>query len=288
MLAGFTPVEMYVLKAWMSERLSQLHIMANRSGYPDTLDSRQPPLPVFWSPDQGIGKTLLMDSVLLPFGRLCASFQVQDVTDRYSHKLWSQYLAVSLDEMAGASRACISTLKRWVYSKRTCGRNMHSETHSNLPKVTSFVGTCNERPATILKDDTGNRRFFGIRVTQSIIELILATDWLSVWRGIDPHYRPSESEREQIKRAQEKQARSPSVQEWIEEKGQELIATGKVDERAAMVVYDNFKQWFINCYNSKPLDRKQFTRQLEAAGFSKKKTDGRYVWCAPEMQKLPD
>lgn len=81
-------------------------------------------------------------------------------------KKLSYYGLINMDEFDRYTPRQHATLKNLLQLTRICIRKPYGNTFSNLPRIASFIGTSNHE--SLLKDATGSRRFFCIRVEKKI------------------------------------------------------------------------------------------------------------------------
>ncbi|MCI0548166.1 MAG: PriCT-2 domain-containing protein [Candidatus Rokubacteria bacterium] len=117
-------------------------------------------LPVLESPEQGVGKT---STVKILGGEY--TLEGLGTGDLHSRDVVATLIGkwfVELDEMEVARKADVQALKGFLSKTEDRARLAYERTARDFPRRCVFVGTTNEEE--YLKDDTGNRRFWPLRV----------------------------------------------------------------------------------------------------------------------------
>ncbi len=117
-------------------------------------------LPVLESPEQGVGKT---SAVKILGGEY--TLEGLGTSDLHSRDVVATLIGkwfVELDEMEVARKADVQALKGFLSKTEDRARLAYERTARDFPRRCVFVGTTNEEE--YLKDDTGNRRFWPLRV----------------------------------------------------------------------------------------------------------------------------
>lgn len=143
-------------------------------------------MPIFYG-DQGGGKTQLILKLLAPIkGQYrCADFL--QVTDERCYRIFKDAV-LFIDEMAGAERACINRVKNLITSDTVTGRPLYENRLEEIRNDATWIGGSNFPLDEIIKDDSGNRRFYQIdclpkgKWDRDAINLI---DYLSIWQSVD-------------------------------------------------------------------------------------------------------
>ena len=78
----------------------------------------------------------------------------------------SYFGLVNLDEFDRYSSRAMATLKNLMQLKKLNFRKSHRNYYSQLPRVSSFIGTSNQKE--LLTDTTGSRRFLSVEVREKI------------------------------------------------------------------------------------------------------------------------
>lgn len=177
-------------------------------------------MPIFHGP-QGSSKTTAITALLEP---------VKDVTswtnfEVFGHDAKEYELTIMpimfFDEMSGASKADISKIKQVMTQERRTVRQLYHGTVSRTV-ITSFIGASNKDISTLVRDETGQRRFIQINTPKiDRSDMMSRFDMRAVWRSIDENAAepPQYADRETthlITRVIEGQRFKGPVQEWIE------------------------------------------------------------------------
>ena len=134
----------------------------------------------------GAGKSRAVKSLTSPL----ASWRLDMAVDAFSDKncafMFSENYIVFCDEMEGAEKADINTLKRIITADTASARQLYTSKARTEDQVASFIGTSNRPVDQMIFDTTGMRRFWQIDITQQCDwDAINSLDYLEMWRGID-------------------------------------------------------------------------------------------------------
>jgi hypothetical protein len=114
---------------------------------------------------QGMGKSFFVES--LPLGSKAASFQLRNDETAMARKLHSGATTVfELEEMAGLKGTGDENAKKVLVASSDSWRNLYAEYEKDVPRRSIFIGTTNR--GDILKDTTGNRRWFPLVVCDGL------------------------------------------------------------------------------------------------------------------------
>lgn len=90
------------------------------------------------------------------------------------------------DEMDGARKVQIETLKRWITALTCTYRPMNSNAMADVIQAGMAIGAANDPLVEILHDDTGMRRFYEIEVKDKLDwDAINRFDFKAYWGGVD-------------------------------------------------------------------------------------------------------
>lgn len=142
-------------------------------------------MPVLFGP-QGSGKTIAIEQLIEPLKDFRLDLHLDKIGDEKYWDGFSKNLIVFFDELSGASRTEISSLKHIISAKVLSYRKMYSHSVSSVKQACSFIGCTNKNTFEVLWDPTGARRFWEIKTLPKINhELINSIDYVALWKGID-------------------------------------------------------------------------------------------------------
>lgn len=143
-------------------------------------------MPILYGNIQGAGKTTLVEKILSYFpGAFVSAGEMQLITDDRSRARMLSKAVVFIDELAGAQKADIDTLKRVITSEcediRTLGSNEVVEYRNNM----SIISASNTSVYDVIQDTTGMRRYAQIDVTTFNWDDVNDFDYSAWWKSID-------------------------------------------------------------------------------------------------------
>lgn len=227
---------------------------------------------------QGGGKSLALHRLFKPLTNLTLELSLTEVTDpRFYFALNRSFVAV-LDEMAGAKKTEVESLKKQISAVYNDVRKLNTNTVTKIKQNASFIGTTNRPVSELIFDPTGARRFYEIRALDMLDwGAINSIDYVTLYKGIDENNERGylETELVAISKDQESLIGVEELAIFLEEQN----TTGGTTEISCSVVYELYKAWAeINGIKS-PFNSAWFGRKLQNKGIftTKKKKSGKTV-----------
>jgi hypothetical protein len=216
-------------------------------------------MPVLLGP-QGVGKTTWMNRLVAPLGEITASTDFSQVTDDRNIDIWDNYVLI-LDEMGYASKADIEVVKNIISSGMLLRRVMRSNNAITARQNATFIGASNRELDQLIRDETGIRRFIGLRFSKK-------PDWIKMndidfgmlWQSVDelgPD--PLNSYREVMKDSQETSRIMSPCEEWVYAMPDSYKNT---DYKGGSQWFRIFKDWEREHYERHRLDFDDWSKEL--------------------------
>lgn len=176
-------------------------------------------MPVFYGP-QGSGKTTAVRHLLSPI----RDFSSAVGFDLFEHDAKLMKLSVTpvmfFDEMAGITKAENERLKDFMHSESRELRRLYGAP-VNRTLVSTFIGCSNKDISTLIRDETGNRRYLQIETPRLDRDEIMKFDALAMWRSVDENAEaPLYANADDLKAVLEVQAEQRhlgKVEHWLNE-----------------------------------------------------------------------
>lgn len=141
-------------------------------------------MPVLYG-KQGSGKTTLVNHLLSPLDNMTGSANFDILEKQFQIIKLTETPIMFFDELGGITKMEISKLKQ-VMTDRMRLVDKKGEAMENRFLLSTFIGCTNRDIRDVLRDDTGNRRFFQINMKPSVnIEDIRNIDVLKIWQSVD-------------------------------------------------------------------------------------------------------
>ena len=229
-------------------------------------------LPVTWhlmpilNGIQGVGKSTAIKELLKPVAVVTSYLKLDELADsRCSQALETKYVIVC-DEMQGAARTEIETLKNRITAETVGMRPMRSNDLVDVRVNATFIGSTNKDVATLIKDSTGMRRFLEIRCKATLMREIYSVDFMKLWRGIDETRSKTylEDYRAELAQAQLQIETPDEIAVFLNEFG--LIPTGNsYGKIRSTKLYGDYKVWAAQ-HGHYAVNAIHFGRRLKSLG----------------------
>lgn len=232
---------------------------------------RWPVAPIFWSRENGTGKSYNVTRILKPLDNFTRHLNVDDLGERFSGGMFANTFVAFLDEFAGADQVCAGMLKAILSGKPIDQRAMYSETGFYAENRMSVIATSNEAPPHGFVDHTGARRFWSIHCDGASMEAsedrkraFDALDIQKIWAAVRtddpcPHEQAHVSLLVYMEHIREEQLRSKtSLESFLEE------ATEKGEPNDRIPMKDFQKAYKDYCNEGKqPVVKAGYKRMCE-------------------------
>lgn len=184
-------------------------------------------MPVFYG-TQNVGKSVILRALGSPFGDFGkGDSTLAEVSDVRNTPVLKRRAIISIEEMAGAERTQIESIKAIITGRERSHRLLGTHETQTVEVRCCLIGTTNRHIGDIIYDPTGMRRFLEIPYVSTVISdahLQWARENVAdIWRSIDENspscinmnLYPERFER--LKTAQEKQVRKTIVSVFFKE-----------------------------------------------------------------------
>lgn len=180
---------------------------------------------------QGIGKSTFVNRFLSPVEELKLNVDFKMITDDRNVDIWSSYV-MFLDEMGYASKADIDSVKNVITATRLTRRPMRTNAQVTIGQNATFIGCSNKELGQLIRDQTGIRRFVGIRMRADADHAFINTaHWALMWSDVGLHDAdPMVGFKAQLGAMQEETRELARVEQWMAEfDGRALAYEDKVN-----------------------------------------------------------
>lgn len=214
---------------------------------------------------QGCGKTTFTEWFLQPFKNAKMGAGLDLFSDNGKTGLIAKLPVIVFEETAFADRASVENIKQRMTETHTMVRDLYQSATSK--KVTaSFFACSNRLLETIIRDETGMRRFFQLNVKVIPHGTWDGHDPFEVWRCVDENQlQPplTEDERAAIAKYQEQHRSLSIVERWLRDTVVDLDNAGLINAAAGSTqLYDRFKDW-CDAAGEKRISQNQWARDLK-------------------------
>lgn len=169
---------------------------------------------------QGCGKSTAVKRLVSPLEEVCVpNVSASLLTDERSTAILSHAFIGVWDELAGATRAEMEALKNTVTASGKAYRMMKTNMHVFIDVNMTLIATTNCKVSSMLRDRTGNRRFFEIRCRPKIDwDVINNINYNLIWRTAvsEANEPPIQLFADDIAAAQVEDRFLDSVDSWLE------------------------------------------------------------------------
>lgn len=173
---------------------------------------------------QGSGKSTAVDKFLSPLTDMSSKVGF----DIFEHdgKMYalSTTPVMFFDELAGVTKAEVERIKDIMLADRRELRKLYANPATRT-LISTFIGCSNRDVSTMIKDETGNRRFLQIDTPKKLsLTTIKGFDAMAMWRAVDeeadaPLY-ANAADLADVQSLQGEQRHLSNVEVWLEEQTQ--------------------------------------------------------------------
>lgn len=214
-------------------------------------------MPVLFG-DQGCGKTTLVRHFLGPISDFKSEVGFEMLRDNSSFYQLSVIPVMFFDEMSGIGKADLEMLKGIMTSESRQMRQAY-QIASTETVISTFIGCSNRDIRTLIRDETGNRRFLQIDMKLADRKDIYQIDMLKIWRSVDENgVAPIYANKQLIQSVQHQQRYQSPIEEWLDT----MSMTGPT--KAATLFAKEYRHWLDEHYpgHTKFANAQQFGLEL--------------------------
>jgi len=238
-------------------------------------------MPIFFGP-QGSGKSVAIRKLLEPLNDFKLTLTMQQMADERYFFAMAEAFVSFFDEMQGASRTDIDTLKNQITTDTNSARRLGTNFVSIVPQNCSFVGATNRPVSDQIIDGSGMRRFWEIKTADKCDwEAINNINYLELWQSIDSSLEKGYISEvlDKVIEAQSELLYKDEVTVFLEES--EITPATDIEsgvEVSTKLVYNKYKEFCEVNGVIRPLNSVWLGRKLKNKGFTKivKKGEGNF------------
>jgi len=172
----------------------------------------------------------------------------------------------------GCNKTDIETLKHFITTDRLTARKLFTNSLDSLPQNCSCIGTSNKYLDTLIRDETGMRRFFEFKCLEKMDwSLLNSVDALEIWREVDEanEYGYLREVRDELKIEQESYRFKNSVEVYLHEThGNTGSMTKEVSTES---VFADYADWCRQA-EERPQTKQFFGKSLRSLGLNPMRT----------------
>lgn len=233
---------------------------------------------VLYSKQHGTGKSVSIGRLMDPLKEFVLHLQLDVFRDPFFRKAFSENFVVIFDELQGAGRTDIESMKNVITAEDLSARGMRTQDIDTIKQCCTFVGTTNRPLADLIFDNTGMRRFVELELDgMADLELITGEKWengerkkaknpidfLKVWQSVKEFtLNPILAIKEEIEEHQETLRTQSTLEQWVEEFE---ISPGDVPNDRN-VLFNHYKEW-MELQRKQPGMIGKFSKELQSLGF---------------------
>lgn len=233
---------------------------------------------------QGSGKSTATERLVAPFEELSTTINASTLTDERRFRQLGVCLIGRWEEMQGAGRAEIESLKHTVTAHELNYRELSTHSMVVLRRTMSFIGTSNNSVDVMVGDTTGARRFYQLTTPPRCdFALMDRIDCRQVWQAVsEDEPAPILDVIEVVREAQATLVHRDAVSMWLEAEEWDRLTIKRVDSDQPFTVeaYDQlngcdfedlaarFKHW-CNEVGQAGIGVKMLAQRLKQEGWRK-------------------
>ena len=153
---------------------------------------------------QESGKSTFVQHLIAHVKEAAGKTDFKTISNRKAYNLYSN-LILYVEEMAGADKACIETIKDTITASTVPVNPLYTNTTIEVDQKATFIGNSNSPLGTIVSDSTGMRRYVEIiKNKRSNFEETNKVNWSELWNSVDDRENdPMDAFRNMLKDQQE-------------------------------------------------------------------------------------
>ena len=202
---------------------------------------------------QGIGKTSWMHSLLKPVYELTSPTDFKQMTDDRNIDIWENYILVT-DEMGWASKANIDSVKQLITAESLSRRYMRTNSATPVVQNATFIGASNRELDQLIRDETGARRFIGIRMKSHDWHNLKDIQMHILWNSVNEEEdSPIMGYMDEVKCYQERVRSETSVERWVNIAYSDFNDIRNKSVKADFL-FAKYKSWSSESFQKKIMD----------------------------------
>lgn len=197
-------------------------------------------MPILVGP-QGEGKSYFIEKLTAPLRELMRQTDFKALTDDRNIELWSSSI-LFLDEMSYASRSDVEAVKHVITADTLDRRPMRTNKSQQVRQCATLIGASNKEVEENIRDETGARRFFGLRFKRPPAGFLQGLDWSAAWRSVKhTDADPLEEYRADVARIQAATRYRSPVEDWLDNIGEYGVGAIQAAEKLRIKdLYDDY------------------------------------------------
>lgn len=188
---------------------------------------------------QGTGKSTLVNNMLSVIADGVKPATFGDIADPKLIDIWRSPV-LFLDEMSGAKKADMTTVKQAITATYLMRRQMRSNDGDSILQQSTFIGCSNDNLSELIRDNTGVRRFAELQfLNKPDWDAMDKIDWKMLWQSVNEFGEdPSIGVMSLLTSQQEDNRNMCSVETWA-----------RIDHKIfskwtrAAIIYKEFSEW---------------------------------------------
>jgi hypothetical protein len=217
-------------------------------------------MPIIIGP-QGIGKTTWIQQFLTVLEELVANTDFRQLADDRNITLFTENYVAVFDEMAHIIRTEIEILKHIGTASSLVRRVMRTNNVVTVTQNLTFIGSSNREIDQLIKDETGMRRFVGVRFRRDAdFNVINQTNYRAIWQSVDERGPdPMASFVDMLQNKQEQSRVLHPCEQWIYSLPNDFGGGKYID---STTLYMTYRDWEARHYGTKRLDHDEWSKEL--------------------------
>lgn len=201
-------------------------------------------MPIVFGP-QGSGKSTATERLVAPLEELATTISAATLVDERRFRQLGVCLIGRWEEMQGAGRAEIESLKHTVTAHELSYRELSTHSMVVLRRTMSFIGTSNNTVDVMVGDTTGARRFYQLTTPPRCdFALMDRIDCRDVWQAVSEADRaPIHDVIEVVREAQAALVHRDAVSMWLDAEAWLAVTVKRIDSDQPFTIhaYDDAK-----------------------------------------------
>lgn len=211
---------------------------------------------------QQSGKSTFVQHLINHIKEASGKTDFKTISNRKAYNIYNN-LILYVEEMAGADKACLETIKDTITSNTIPVNPLYTNKTIEVDQKSSMIGNANQPLATIVLDSSGMRRYNEIiKNAPSIFEETAKVNWTMLWESVDDNLDDPMDEFRSVLKEQQEDNREKSPVEMFFNSDDIQVEFANATERKIGDLYASYRVYEGNNFPNHTYNVNRFSRSV--------------------------